>query len=316
MTSSPRMAFVAALMLSLIMGGAVAQQYPAKPITVIFTYPASGSPIVALRLVTEDITARTGRSFIIDPKPGGQGAAGLSQLSHAEPDGYTLGFTARGALVVNPYVMQVDWKPQSFTPIMRTFAIPVLWVSDPNFPAKNLADTIKLAKEKPNSVSVVISGAINRVTIGQIEAATGAKFLLVPTTQVGRILVMGGHANMGFEAPSSVKGLVQEGKLNAIAIGSTKRFSYMPNVPTMAETVPGMEATTWFAFLGPKGMAADKVSWLTKEVAAALKQPAVTSKLEELGYEVMADTTQEFDSDLGRNAAAYEKIIRELNITN
>lgn len=312
-----RLARATALALSTIAAGASAQAFPSRNITVLWTYPPAGSPYVALRLVTDDLAARTGRTIVVDPRPGGGGATGMTALARAEADGHTIAMTAKGAVMVNPYVTpELGWTPTSFAPIGRTFTTPVIMVSDPNFPAKNLADLIRMAKERPETVSIAVSGALNRITIAQLEAATGAKFLQVPVTNVARNSIMGGHINAGFEAPSSVKGLAQEGKIRAIAIGSLQRFHYMPDVPTISETVPGIDASTWFAFFAPKGTPADRVAWFSREINTTLKRPAITAKLQELGYDVTPDTTKAFEDYLAKEAPVFEKLIRDYKITN
>jgi tripartite-type tricarboxylate transporter receptor subunit TctC len=315
---STKLSCCAALLLAAAATLASAQQFPTKNVTFIWPYPPAGSPYVAARLLADDLAARSGRAFVVDPRPGGGGATGMTALYRAEGDGHTIVLVSKGAVLVSPYVMpDLGWTPTSFAPVGRFFSTPIAIVSDPNFPAKTLGDLIRLAKDKPGTVSMAISGAMNRVWAAQIEGASGARFLIVPVTTVARNSIMGGHINSGFEAPSSIKGLAQEGKIRALAIGSLQRFAYMPDVPTIAETVPGIDATTWFAVLAPKGTPADRVAWLNREFNATLKKPEIASKIQEMAYDLTSpETPKAFEDYLAKEAPAYEKLIRDNKITN
>ena len=311
-----RVAALAFVVTLLAASAAVAQQYPSKNITVATSFPATGTPITYLRLITEDMAARTGRTIVVEPRSAAYGSAGLSTLHRADPDGYLLGFVTTGALLVNPYTITgLDWKPTSFTGVARVFSTPIILLGDPNIAAKTLADAIKQARDKPESISVATAGALNRITLAQIESATGAKFLQVPIASA-RASLMGGQINLGFDAPSSAKALVQDGKLRGIAMGSLQRSTYMPDVPTITETVPGVEASTWFGFIAPKGIPADRLAWLQREIGLSMRNPAIVQKLQESGYDAITETPAQFNDYLSKAEPQFEKIIRDYKITN
>jgi tripartite-type tricarboxylate transporter receptor subunit TctC len=292
-----------------------AQQFPSKNISILSTFQLGGAPEVPLRLITEDITKRTGRTFVLESRPGGGGAVGLTALHRAEADGHTLAYTFTGALLVNPYTTpDLGWNPTSFSPVGRIFFSPIIFVGDTKFPARNFADVIRIARQKPESVSIAIGGSGNKIGLAQIEAATGVKFLWVPVTNQPRVNVLGGHTNLGIETPASVKGLVEEGKITAIAMGSLTRFDYMPNVPTVSETVPGFENGFWFGFLAPPGTPADRVAWLNREINASATSPAIAAKLKELALQPIVETPQQNDAYLRKTGPEFEKIIRAHNI--
>ncbi len=296
--------------------GALAQQFPTKNITITTSFPATGTPITYLRLITDDISTRTGRTIVVDPKPAAFGSAGLSALQRADADGHSIAFVTTGALLVNPFTIPgLEWRPTSFTAIARVFGTPILLLGDPNIPVKTLADAIRQARDKPESISVATAGALNRITLAQIEAATGAKFLAVPIASP-RANIMGGQINLGFDAPSSSKALVLDGKLRAIAMGSLQRSAYMPDVPTIAETVPGVEAATWFGFIGPKGIPADRLAWLHREITTSLQKPAVADKLRESGYDLISESPAQFADYLVKIEPVFDKIIRDYKISN
>lgn len=299
-----------------VMGGAVmAQGFPTKPITVLSTFQLGGSPEVPLRLIADDITKRTGKTLVLESRPGGGGAVGLSAVHRAEPDGHTIAYTFTGGLLVNPYTTKdLGWDPMSFAPIARIFNSPIIIIGDPKFPARTVADVIRMAKEKPGTISIAIGGSGNKIGLAQLDAATGAKFLWVPVTNQTRMNVMGGHTNLAIETPSSVKGLIDEGKVTAIGVGSLKRIDYLPNVPAIAETVPGFENGFWFAFLAPKGTPADRVTWLNREINTSLNTPMVLGKMKDLALEPVIETPQQFDAYLRKTGPEFESIIKKYNI--
>ena len=206
-------------------GGAAAQAFPSKNITVMSTFQLGGSPEVPLRLIADDITKRTGKIFILESRPGGGGAVGLTTLNRAEPDGHTMAYTFTGGLLVNPYTTKdLGWDPMSFAPVARIFNSPIIIIGDPKFPARTMADIIRMAKEKPETISIAMGGSGNKIGLAQLDMATGAKFLWVPVANQIRTNVLGSHVNLGIETPSSVKGLIDEGKVTAIGVGSLKRL--------------------------------------------------------------------------------------------
>lgn len=294
---------------------AQAQQFPSKNITVMSTMQLGGAPEVPLRMIAEDIQKRFGRTMILESRPGGGGAVGMTALKHAEHDGHTIAYTFTGAVMVNPYTTKdLGWTPTSFSPVGRIFFSPIILVGDPKFPARNMADVLRLAKQKPESVSIAIGGSGNKIGLAQIEAATGVKFLWVPVTNRVFSNVLGGVTNLGVETPSTVKSNIEAGTVTAIAMGSLKRLDYMPNVPAISEDVPGFENGFWFAFFAPPGTPADRVNWLNREIMAAARSPAISSRLIALGLQPIIETSQEFDAYLRKTGPEFEKIIREHKI--
>jgi tripartite-type tricarboxylate transporter receptor subunit TctC len=296
-------------------GGAAAQAYPSKAITVLSTFQLGGSPEVPLRLIADDITKRTGKIFILESRPGGGGAVGLSAVNRAEPDGHTIAYTFTGGLLVNAYTTKdLGWDPMSFAPVGRIFNSPIIIIGDPKFPARTMADVIRMAKEKPETISIAIGGSGNKIGLAQLDAATGAKFIWVPIANQIRTNVLGSHVNLGIETPSSVKGLIDEGKVTAIGVGSLKRLEYMPNVPAIAETVPGFENGFWFGFLAPKGTPADRVAWLNREINTSLNTPLVLGRMKELALDPIIESPQQFDAYLRKTGPEFESIIKKYNI--
>ena len=296
---------------------AMAQAYPSKTVTVVMPSGPGSSQESFIRVIFDAVSKNTGKTLVLDAKPGGLGAVSLSALARAEPDGHTVGVTFTGALLVNPHVTQgLPWDINSFQGVGRFFSSPVIYVSNSNFPAKNMADLIRMAKEKPESVSVGISGAGNKIGLAMIEAATGAKFMWVPLKDSPFTSVLGGHVNVGVESPGTVREQVKDGKLRALGIGSPQRYAFMPEVPAIAETVPGVESGFWFGMLVPKGVAADRIDWLNKEVAKVQGSTPVKERAATLGFDLIVETPAQFDAYLRKTSTDYARIIKQFNITN
>ena len=160
------------------------------------------------------------------------------------------------------------------------------------------------------------SGAGNKIGLAMIEAATGAKFMWVPLKDSPFTSVLGGHVNVGVESPGTVREQVKDGKLRALGIGSPQRYAFMPEVPAIAETVPGVESGFWFGMLVPKGVAADRIDWLNKEVAKVQGSTPVKEQAATLGFDLIVETPAQFDAYLRKTSTDYARIIKQFNITN
>ncbi|HXC38880.1 MAG TPA: tripartite tricarboxylate transporter substrate binding protein [Burkholderiales bacterium] len=294
---------------------AQAQAYPSKTITIILTSSFGGTHDVLVRGIAENITAKTGATVIVEPKPGGGGALGLATLVKAEPDGHTIAMTFGGAVLVNPHTTPaLGWTVANFTPITRLVSAPNIFVASPNFPAKNFADMLKLAKEKPGTVSVAFGGAGNKVGLAILESRTGAKFLWVPVNTTPFVQALGDHVNLAVETPSTVENLLREGKLRNMGVGSLKPYKYMPEADLIAKTVPGFEMGFWWGMLAPAGLPKDRLQWLHREIVAGLNETRLKARLFAYGYDVIDETPEQFAAYLKENDALYAKIIRDYKI--
>lgn len=294
---------------------ATAQQFPSKTITILLTSPFGGTHDVLVRGIAENITNKTGKTVIVDAKPGGGGAVGMSLLSRAEPDGHTVAMTFGGAVLVNPHTTKdLGWNVSSFTPITRLVSAPNIFVSSPSFPAKNFAEMIKIAKEKPDTVRVAFAGSGNKVGLAILESMTGAKFLLVPVQGSPYVQAMGGHVDVAVETPSTTETAIKEGKLRNLGVGSLKTYKYMPDAELFAKTVPGFEMGFWWGMFAPGKLPKDRLDWLYREISAAVNETKLKARLFAFGYDMIEETPAQFADYLKKNDELYAKIVRDYKI--
>jgi tripartite-type tricarboxylate transporter receptor subunit TctC len=260
------------------------------------------------------LSEHLGQTFIIENKPGGGNNIGTEFVARAPHDGYTL-------LLVNPAngINQSLYKNLKFNiltdiaPVAGIIRVPNVMEVTPNFPAKNVAEFIAYAKANPGKVNMASSGTGTSVHMsGELfMAMTGVKMAHVPYKGAGPALVdlMAGTVDVIFDnLPSSI-GHIQGGKIRAIAVTTDKRNPALPDVPTVAETVPGYEASAWFGMGVPKGTPADVIDKLNKAVNEALEDPKMVARLAELGGTPMAGTPADFGKVMESEVAKWKKVV-------
>ncbi len=293
---------------------AVAVDYPTKPVRWIVTYPPGGTTDLLARLIGNYLSEHLGQTFIIENKPGGGNNIGTEFVARSPHDGYTL-------LLVNPAngINQSLYKNLKFdiltdiAPVAGITRVPNVMEVTPNFPAKTVAEFIAYAKANPGKVNMASSGTGTSVHMsGELfMAMTGVKMAHVPYKGAGPALVdlMAGTVDVMFDnLPSSI-GHIQGGKLRAMAVTTDKRNAALPDVPTVAETVPGYEASAWFGMGVPKGTPADVIDKLNKTVNEALQDPKMVARLAELGGTPMAGTPADFGKVMASEVAKWKKVV-------
>jgi tripartite-type tricarboxylate transporter receptor subunit TctC len=293
---------------------AFAIDYPTKPVRWIVTYPPGGTTDLLARLMGNYLSEHLGQTFVIENKPGGGNNIGTEFVARAPHDGYTL-------LLVNPAngINQSLYKNLKFdiltdiAPVAGIIRVPNVMEVTPNFPAKTVAEFIAYAKANPGKVNMASSGTGTSVHMsGELfMAMTGVKMAHVPYKGAGPALVdlMAGTVDVMFDnLPSSI-GHIQGGKLRAMAVTTDTRNAALPDVPTVAETVPGYEASAWFGMGVPKGTPADVIDKLNKTVNEALQDPKMVARLAELGGTPMAGTPADFGKVMASEVAKWKKVV-------
>ena len=251
---------------------ALAADYPTKPVRWIVPYPPAGTTDILARLIGQYLSEHLGQTFIIENKPGGGNNIGTEFVARAPHDGYTL-------LLVNPAngINQSLYKTLKFdilhdiAPVAGIARVPNVMEVNPNFPAKTVAEFIAYAKEHPGKVNMASSGTGTSVHMsGELfMSMTGIKMAHVPYRGSSPALtdIMAGTVDVIFDNMPSSIGHIRGGKIRAMAVTTDKRSAALPDVPTVAETVPGYEASAWFGIGVPKGTPADVGKVMTDEVA-------------------------------------------------
>jgi tripartite-type tricarboxylate transporter receptor subunit TctC len=302
-------------------GSAFAQAYPNKPIRLIVPFPPGGGNDVIARIVGQKLAERLGQAVVIDNKGGGNGVIGLNALAQAAPDGYTIGVGAAGPMAVNPSLYEnLSYDPlRDFVPITNMVNFPLLLVTHPSLKIKTIRDLIALAKAEPGKIFYASPGSGNS---GHLAGELFNSMAKVQTTHVpyrgqGPAVadLLAGQVQMLYSSIPSVIGYVQQGQLNAIAVGSATRVPSLPNVPTIAESgVPGYEAYSWVGMIAPARTPREIVTRLNREIVQILKEKEVQDKLNQQGAIPVGDTPEQFGAYIGVEMKKWGAIVKSANI--
>jgi len=306
----------AASLLSLAASAQLAQaaDYPTRPVKWVVPYPPAGTTDVLARIIAQWLTEKLGQPFVIENKPGAGNNLGTESVVKAAPDGYTM-------LLVNPAngINATLYKDLSFNvirdiaPVAGIVRTPNVMEVTPSFPAKTVAEFIAYCKANPGKINMASSGSGTSVHLsGELfKSMTGCQMLHVPYKGAGPALtdLMGGQVDVIFDnLPSSI-GHIKGGKIRALAVTSAERDPSLPDVPTVAETVPGYEATAWFGIGMPKGTPKDIIEKVNAEVNRALADTKMRARLAELGGKPIAGTPEDFGKVIAAETAKWEKVV-------
>ena len=294
---------------------AQAQGFPTKPIRLVVTFPAAGAPDILARLFADK--AQFGQPVMIDNVPGAGGNIGADKVAKAPADGYTLVMATVGTHSINgslyakmPYDMVKD-----FSPIAHVASAPNLLVVTNDLPVKNVAELISYMKANPNKLSFGSPGIGSSVHVsGELfKSMTGTTMQHVPYKgrQFAIPDLVGGQIQLMFDNMPSALPMAKDGKIRALAQTTAKRSPAAPDVPTVAETVPGFEATTWFAMFAPAGTPRDVVMRINAEMVRVFKLPEVVDKLKTLGLEPWISTPEELAKYQASEIVKWAKVVKD-----
>lgn len=309
------------LLAGLAAASAFAQSYPTKPIRMIVPFPPGGGNDVIARVVARKLSERLGQSVIVDNKAGANGIVGLTAVLQSAPDGYTLGIAAAGPMAVNPSLYdKLPYNPiTDFEPITNMVNYPLLLVTHPSVPAKNMRELLALAREKPGTLFYASPGSGNSGHLAGELLNSLAKVNIVHIPYKGQgpatADLLAGHVQMLFSSIPSVLPMIQNGRLNALAIGSATRLSSLPNVPTIAESgVPGYEAYSWIGIVAPAHTPKEIVTKLNREIVEILKDKETGEELVRQGAIPVGDTPEHFAKYIKDEIAKWGAIVKSANI--
>jgi tripartite-type tricarboxylate transporter receptor subunit TctC len=295
---------------------AISQTYPDKPIKVIIGFAAGGPTDVIARVLAQDMTATLGQSVVVENKAGANAKIATEYVAQASADGYTLLFASLSHNVNAIMFKKPGYDPiTSFEPISMVADLPMILVTSYNSPVKTLPDFIKLAKEKPGSVSYSSSGNAGSSHLAGSLLATDAKIDLihVPFKGNGPALteVMAGNVNFIFYPIIGIADQVAQKRLIPLAVGTTKRHPDFPNTPTMEELgYKGFDATApWVGMLAPAGTPAIAVQKIDVAIQSALAKPEIRKRLNDLGAVIVGSRPNEFKAFLVKDKLHWKKVI-------
>jgi len=299
---------------------AQAQGYPNHPARIIVGYPPGGATDILARLFGQYLGEKLGQTFVVENRPGAGNNIGTEAVIKAAPDGYTF-------LLVNPAntINASLYKHLNFVfmrdidPVAGLIRVPNVLEVNPSVPVKTVAELIAYAKANPGKLNVASSGNGTSIHLsGELfKMMTGVKMTHVPYKGSAPMLtdLLGGQVQVTFDnLPASINH-IKAGKLRALAVTTAQRSAELPDVPTVAETVPGYEASAFFGFGVPKGTPKEIVELLNKEVNLALKDPGILAKMKELGGILIAGSPADFGKIVAEETAKWEKVVHAANLS-
>src|SRR3954469_21527576 len=302
--------------LALACATAHAQSYPSKPVRLVIPFPPGGPADIIGRTVGAKLGEALGEPFVIDSRGGGNGNIGAEAVARAPADGYTLLIVA-SCLAANralysslPYSLDKD-----FTGVGGLAVFPLLLVTHPSVPAKNVQELVALAKQKPGALNYASAGSGGGAHLAaeSFRIATGIDVVHVPYKGTGPAVagVLGGQVSFMFASIPSVIGHIPT-KLNALAVSSARRSAALPSTPTVAESgVPGYELVSWFGLAAPAGTPPEVVNALSAQISRVLADAEFLDRLKATGGDPLPMGAGEFHTFLGSEIARWGRIIRE-----
>jgi tripartite-type tricarboxylate transporter receptor subunit TctC len=294
--------------------------YPTRPIRLIVPYPPGGSTDPTARAYGTWISDKLGVPVVIDNRPGAGATIGHALGAKAPPDGYTLLLGTSASLVVSPaFGTKLAYDPiKDFEPIGLGVYVPFLLVIHPSVPAKTTKDLVELAKAKPGTINFGSpgTGTPNHLGMELLKAMTGADFVHVPYKGGGPATVdlVAGRIQAIFGSIPQWQPHLAVGKVRAIGVGHPKRVKSMPDVPAIAEFLPGFTNTSWYGLLAPAGTSPAIVNKVNAEMRSAVANPEFTKQIEAIGLEPASSTPKEMRELIRTELARWTKVIRAAGI--
>jgi tripartite-type tricarboxylate transporter receptor subunit TctC len=318
MPSLTRLFLKAAGVLLALAAPVAAQDYPTKPVRLVIPFPPGGSNDIVGRLVATQLSERLGKQVVVENRGGAGGVVGTEMVSKAAPDGYTLLLISL-AHAVNPWLYKLNYDPiKSFTPVAMLGSGPNVLTVHPDLPVKSAKDLVALAKQKPGELQYASAGVGSFQHLGGelFKLVAGVEILHVPFKGGGPAMidVMGGHTKILFSSLVQTTPHIRSGKLKALGVGGKKRSPVLPDVPSIADDVPGYEAVNWWGIIAPAGTPAAIVDKLSKEIGMALNSPEVQKQFETEGADIVQMSPAEFGKFIETEMPKWERVVKEGNI--
>ncbi|HEY4371672.1 MAG TPA: tripartite tricarboxylate transporter substrate binding protein [Burkholderiales bacterium] len=296
--------------------GAALAAYPDHPIRMIVPYPPGSSPDNICRALAQEMGRAMNASIIIDNRGGASGSIGSVAIAQAQPDGYTIGYGNIGTLTTNRFMIaRLGYDPDhDFTMIGMMGAVQNMLAVNNTLPAHSVKELIALAKSRPGKLVMASGGAGNTGHLGGelFKAMTGTYMLHVPYKGSAAAItdLIGGQADLMFDNLSSVGSFVKSGKLRGLGVSGAKRSPSFPEIPTIAETVPGYETLAWGGVVAPAGLPPEIAARLNSELNKALKTETLKAAYFNLGFEPIGGTPAEFTAYAHNEMPKWQAVIK------
>ena len=298
-----------------------AQNWPTKPVTVIVPFAAGGNTDVAARIFTDRLSQRLGQQFVVENKSGAGGSIGISAMARAQPDGYTMGIVTAGTLFILPHIYKdklgYDGR-KDIRPIAMVGTQPNLLIVHPSVPATTVPEFIAYIKANPDKLSYGSSGigTSQHLCMELIVQHTGAKIAHVPYRASNQIIqdLLGGQIQMTCDQFSTAYPQVQGGKAKAIAVSSLDRYGFDNSIPTLAESIPGLEVTWSAVFIAPANVPENIRKKLADELIAITKEPAIIERLKMLSVTPASLSGADLEKNILADYDKWQPIVERAKI--
>ena len=296
-----------------------ADTYPSHPVRLLVGFAAGSTTDILGRLIGQWLSQRLGQQFVVENRPGAGGNIAAEEMIKSTPDGYTL-YMVPPAVAANAALyphLNFDFIRDA-TAVAGVVRVPNVAEVNPSVPVKTIPELIAYAKANPGKLSFESAGIGTASHLaGQLfNAMTGANLQHVPYRGDGPAMVdlIAGQVQVGFATMTASIGHIRSGQLRALAVTTLKRSDALPGVPTVAETVPGFEASSWFGIAAPKGTPADIIETLNRETNAGLADPTIKARLDDMGGMALTGSPADFAKLIGDETEKWGKVIRDAGI--
>lgn len=301
-------------------GAARAEEYPSGPIRIVVPYAAGGIADVLARLVGARLEANWRNPVVVENRPGANGTIAQQFVARARPDGHTLLLGNTGTQVVNRFLyrnLPFDLE-KDFQPIGLIASTPMLLVVAPSHPANSVAELVAMARAAPGRMNFgsAGNGSASHLALAMLASKAGIEIAHVPYRGTSAILpdLVGGRLQAYFDVPITALGPIRAGTIKPLGIASLQRQPALPDVPTIAETIPGFEIASWLGLFAPAGLPPERTQKLNRELRAILAEPDFRRQLVEQGNEVLPNTPEEFDAFIRRETTRIAEVVAAAGI--
>jgi tripartite-type tricarboxylate transporter receptor subunit TctC len=296
-----------------------ADAYPTRPVRLIVPFPAGGATDIVARLIGQWLSERLGQQFVIDNRPGAATNIATAVVVRALPDGYTLLFAATAASINATLYEKLDFNfIRDILPVAGIARVPLVLLVHPSVPAATVPELIAYVKSNPGKISIATTGtgSVPHMSAELFKVKAGIDIVEVPYRGDTPVIsdLLNGRVQMFFGAVTSFIEHIRASKLRAIAITTATRSELLPDVPTMAEFLPGFEVSAWFGIGAPRNTPIELVDKLNKEINAGLADPRMKARLTELAASSLAGSPTDFGTLIAEETEKWGQVIRAANI--
>lgn len=297
--------------------GAVAADYPSRPVTIVVGYSAGGGVDTIARIVAEKLPQRLGQPVVVENRPGVASIVGATYVAKAKPDGHILLMGASGPIVFNHALdAKLPYGPQDLTPISLIGVAPLMLLVNTNSPFKSLQDLVNYSKQNPDKSNYSASSSSFQLITELFNRKTGARFTHIPYKGANDSVtaVMGGDVTMTLADTGPATVGLKSGRVRALAVTSPDRLKDYPDVPTLSELGVDLKASLWIGLLAPSGTPNDIVKQLANEIAQIVNLPDVKNRIQAMSMIPTSNSPEEFQKSVSADIALWKKVAEENNI--